>query len=118
MPEPRREPMAGIVPHGAQLRGDAERIGHAARGALVVGSERDADVTVVEDRVVRSVSLLDLVERLRNEERLEAIAGHKGQRRFKEIEPAKCRKLVEHQQKALISGLELFGQSAADLVED
>ena len=54
MAEPGREPVPGIVLHGAQLGRRAERIGDAPRRALVVGGEGDADVAVVEDGVVRA----------------------------------------------------------------
>ena len=52
MTEPGRKPVAGIILHGAQFGGHAERIGHAPRRALVIGRERDADMAVVEDGVV------------------------------------------------------------------
>ena len=44
----------------------------------------------------------------------------KGERRFKEVETAERRKLVEHQQQpvALARCGQLLGQPAADLVED
>jgi hypothetical protein len=65
--EPRREPVAGIVLHGAHFRRRAQGIGDAARGAFIVGREGDPDVAVVEDRVVRAVGFLDLIERLRDQ---------------------------------------------------
>jgi hypothetical protein len=66
--EPGREPVAGIVAHRALLGRGAERVGDALGGALVVGRERDPDMAIVEDRVVRAVGLLDLVEALRDQE--------------------------------------------------
>ena len=54
--------------------------------AFVVGHEGDAHVTVVEDRVVVAVGLVDLVQGLRHQERAHAVAGHEGQRRFEEVE--------------------------------
>jgi hypothetical protein len=71
MPEPWREPVAGIVLHRPHLGRGAERIRDALGGALVVGREAHADMAVVEDGVVRPVGLLDLVERLRDQEALE-----------------------------------------------
>ena len=105
--------MAGIVLHGAQLGRDAERIGDPLGRALVVGREGDTDVAIVEYGVVRPVSLLDLVQRLRDQEALEAVARHEGKRGLEEIEPPQRRELVEHQQQAMPSALrlELLGQS-------
>lgn len=101
MAEPRTEPVAGIILHRAQFRRGAERIGDAFRCALVIGREGDAHMAIVENGVVRSVSLLDLVERLGDEKALEPIAGHEGKRRFEEIESAERGKFVEHQQQAM-----------------
>ena len=58
-------------------------------------------MTIVEDRIVLSVSLLDLVERLRDQKRLDAVACHEGERAFEEVETAERWKLVEHQQQSL-----------------
>ena len=66
--EPGRQPVPGIVLHRAHFGRGAERIRDALGRALVVGGEGDADMAVVEDRVVRAVGLLDLVERLRDQE--------------------------------------------------
>ena len=77
-------------------------------------------MAVVEDRVVRTVGLLDLVQRLGDQEGLQPIASHEGQRAFEEIETAERREFVEHQQQAMPTGLRLqvLGEPAADLVED
>ena len=77
-------------------------------------------MAIVEDRVVCSIRLLDLVQRLRDQEALEAIARHEGERALEEIEPSERGKLVEHQEKPMTAGfrLEILGQAAADLVED
>ena len=69
MAEPGREPMPGIVLHRLHLGRGAERVRHALGGALVVGREAHADMAIVEDRIVRAVGLLDLVQRLRDQER-------------------------------------------------
>src|SRR3546814_13811759 len=73
----------------------------------------------VEDRVVGAVSLLDLIERLRDEECLQAVSRHEGQGALEEIESSERRKLVEHHQDAVATVLRMkvFGQSSADLVE-
>jgi hypothetical protein len=68
MSEPGRQPVPGIVLHRLHLGGGAEGVGHAFGGALVIGGEADADMAVVEDRIVRAVGLLDLVQRLRDQE--------------------------------------------------
>src|SRR5579883_1899849 len=111
--------MARVVLHGAQLGCDAERVRDALGGALVIGGERDADMTIVEDGIVWSVGLLDLVERLRDQEALQTISGHEGERGLEEVEPPKRRKLIEHQQQAMPASLrlKLLGQAPADLVE-
>jgi hypothetical protein len=74
---------------------------------------------IVEDRVVLAVGMLDLIERLGNQERLETIASHERQRAFEEVQPPKCWKLVEHDQHALAPGIggQFFGQPATNLVE-
>src|SRR3546814_6729610 len=75
---------------------------------------------VIEDRVVLTVGLLDLVESLRVQERLDAVAGHEGGRGFEEIESAELWELVEHEQEPVRScaRVQLLGQAAPDLVED
>jgi hypothetical protein len=55
-------------------------------------------MAVVENRIVRAVGLLDLIQRLRDQEALQTVAGHEGQRRFEEIQSAQCWELVQHQQ--------------------
>src|SRR5215510_4696335 len=62
MSEPWRQAMARIVLHGAQLGRDAERVRDAFGRALVVGREADPDMAIVENGVVGSVGLLDLVQ--------------------------------------------------------
>src|SRR3546814_4604124 len=57
MREPGGEPMPGIVAHRALLGGNAERIGNAPAGPLVVGRKGNADVAVVEDRIMLAVRL-------------------------------------------------------------
>ena len=39
---------------------------------------------------------------------LQAVARHEGERRFEEVEPAECRKLIEHEKNAVTSNLEVF----------
>src|SRR3546814_7735295 len=63
MLEPGGAPMPGIVAHRALLGGNAERIGNAPAGPLVVGREGNVDVAVVEDRIMLAVSLLDRIVR-------------------------------------------------------
>ena len=54
--------MAGIVLHCAHLGRRAERIGHPLGGTLVIGREANANMAIVEDRVVGAIGLLDLVQ--------------------------------------------------------
>lgn len=120
MPEPRGQSVPGIVGGIAQLGRGAERVAHPLGRPFVVRGEADADVAVVEDRVVRPIRALDLVETLRDQEALEAVARHEGQGGFEKIQSAECRKLVQHQQQpmALAGAGQFLGQPPADLVED
>ena len=120
MAEPGRKPVAGIVGGIAQFGRGAECVGHALGGALVVRREAHAHMAIVEDGVVRPIGTFDLVERLRDQKALEAIARHEGQRGFKEVEAAQRRKLVEHEQQPMAFARcgQFLGQPAADLVED
>src|SRR3546814_18290928 len=77
----------------AQFGRGAQRIRNPLCGALVVGRERHAHMTIIEDRVVLTVGLLDLVEALRDQERLDAVAGHEGERGFEEIERSEERRV-------------------------
>src|SRR3546814_9754321 len=77
---------------------------------------------VVEDRIIFAISLLDLVERLGDQEGADAIAGHEGKAGLEEVEPPERRKLVQHHQELVLAvavpdAFELLGQAAADLVE-
>lgn len=67
MAEPGTEPVPGIVPHHPHLGRSAESIGDALGGPFVVGREADTHMAVVEDRVIRPIGLLDLVQRLRDQ---------------------------------------------------
>ena len=105
MPEPGTEPLAGVVLHGAQFGGRAERIGHAFGSAFVIGGEAHSDMAIVENRIVLAVGFFDLVERLRDEEGFQAVARHESEGPFEEIQPAQRRKLVQHQQEPMPSEL-------------
>ena len=120
MAEPRAEPAARIVLHGAHFGRHAERVGDTLGGALVVRREAHAHMAVVEDGVVLAVGLLDLVQRLGDEEALQAVAGHEGERALEEVETAERRKLVEHEQQPMPAALrvQFLGEAPADLIED
>src|SRR3546814_8535199 len=68
MAEPGAEPVSRVVAHRAHLGRRPERVGYPFGGALVVGSEADSHMAVVENGVVGAISLFDLVQRLRSEE--------------------------------------------------
>ncbi len=68
-----------------------------AKIGLIAAGEADAHVTIVEDGIVLAIGLLDLIERLGDQEGLETIARHERQSGLEEIEPAKRREFVEHQ---------------------
>src|ERR1700731_3574609 len=76
-------------------------IGDAARRPFIVGREGDPDMAVVEYRIVRAVGFLDLIERLRDQKALEAVAGHEGERRLEKIEAPQRRELVQHEQQPM-----------------
>ena len=97
MAEPRAKPVPRIVLHGPHLGRRSERVRDALGRALVIGREGDADMAVVEDGVVLAIGLLDLVEGLRDQERLQPIARHEGELALEEIEPAERGELVEHE---------------------
>src|SRR3546814_6443681 len=67
MTEPGRKPVPGVVLHRPHLGGGTEPIRHPLGGPFVVGGEGHTHMAIVEDGVVRPISLLDLVERLRSE---------------------------------------------------
>ncbi len=120
MSEPGREAAAGIVLHRLHLGRRPKRVADALGGPLVIGGEAYPHMAVVEDRVVRPIGLLDLVQRLGDQEALDAVARHEGERRLEEVEPPQRREFVEHQEEpppARLS-LQLLGQTPADLVED
>src|SRR3546814_9582865 len=80
-------------------------------------------MAIVENAVVLAIGLLELVQRLGDQEGAHAVAGHEGQAGLEEVEPSERRKLVEHHEELMLGrparlfGVELFGESAADLVE-
>src|ERR1700716_4334388 len=80
--------MAGIFPQRPHLGRGPQRIRDALGRALVICGKGHAYMAVIENGVVRPVGLLDLVEGLGDQKTLEAIAGHEGQSRLEEIEPA------------------------------
>ncbi len=73
--------------------------------------------------MVLAVGFVDLVERLRDEEATDAVAGHERQSRLEEVQAPERRELVKHQQQLMatcdaVAAVERFGQTPADLVED
>ena len=69
VPEPGRESMTGVVALRAQFGGRTQGIGDALGRALIVRREGDAHVAVVEDGVVGTVRLLDLIQATARSER-------------------------------------------------
>ncbi len=67
-------------------------------------------MAVVQDGVVGTVGLLDLIEGLGDEKALQSVTGHESQRRFEEVEAPQSRKLVEHEQQPVPPplGVKLF----------
>src|ERR1700710_1094096 len=120
MPKPRTQAMPGIVLHRAHLGRGPKRAGYPLGRALVVRRERDADVAVVEDRVVWPVGAFKLVEALSNQEAADAIACHEGKLAFKEVEPSESSELIEHQEQLLSLSVDVqaLGQSPPYLVQN
>src|SRR5580704_3260710 len=98
MPKPRAQTVTGIVFHGAQFSRHSKRIGHAFGSTLVIGGKAYTNMTVVEDRIVLPISLFDLIEALCDQEAFQSVSRHERERALKKIEPAQCRKFIEHQQ--------------------
>src|SRR5258707_14063284 len=97
----------------------AERVRDALCSPLVIAGESNADVAIVENAVVLAVSLGELIQRLADQKGANGVAGLEGERRFKEVEPAQCRELVQHQQQLVpaLDTLEALGQPPSDLVQ-
>lgn len=74
--------MTGIVGGIAHFCRRAERVADPLGGAFIVGSKGDTHMAVVENGVVLPIGPFDLVERLRNQECFQAVAGHSGWRRI------------------------------------
>src|SRR5258708_21956228 len=77
-------------------------------------------MAIVEDRVVRPIGTFELVQALRDQETADAVACHESKLALEEIEAAKRRELINHQQEPLPPpvGIQALGQSTSDLVED
>src|SRR3546814_19246416 len=110
--------MAGIVAGIADLGRGSQGIAYTFGRALVVGRETHSHMAVVEDRIVRPVSLFDLVETLRDEEAADAVASHEGKRRLEKVQATERGELVEHQQQAVAPSLggKVLGQAPPDLL--
>src|SRR5574337_1788140 len=98
MTEPWAQAAARIVLHGTHFGRGAERIGDPLSGSLVVGGEAHSDMAVVENGIILPVSLLDLVQGLRDQEALQTVARHEGERALKEVETAEGGEFIEHEQ--------------------
>ncbi|GBQ41960.1 hypothetical protein AA0614_2500 [Komagataeibacter saccharivorans NRIC 0614] len=111
--------MTGIVLLRPDLGGCSKSIRHTSGCPFIIGRETDPDMAVVENGIVLPVSFLDLIQALGDQESLDAVACHESQRTFEEVETPECRKLIQHEQKAMIFllVLQVFRQAATDLVK-
>ena len=77
-------------------------------------------MAVIQNGIIWAIGPFDLIERLRDQEALQAIACHEGQRGFEKVEPAQRWELVEHQEEPVSSTfcIQVFGQAAANLIEN
>src|SRR3546814_15798348 len=78
----------------------------APAGRLVVGRKGNADVAVVEDRIMLAVSLLDLGQGLRDQESAPAVSGHEGDAGLEEIQTTERRELVEPHQELVFAPMD------------
>src|SRR5260370_28473281 len=103
-----------------EVCGRSEMVRFRVGGAVGVGGERDTDMAIVENRVVRPVGAFELIQALRDQKTADAVACHEGKLTFEEVEAAERRKLVEHQQELLSPsiGVQALGQTPSDLIED
>lgn len=99
--------MASLVLHCAHFRRGAEGVGDALRRAVVIGHEGQSDMTIVENGVVGAIGLLDLIERLGDEEALETVADDEGERRLEAVQLAQRREFAQCEQQAMASLLGL-----------
>ena len=111
--------MAGVVPHRLHFGRGSKGIRDTLGSPFIIGREAHPDMAVVENGVVLAISLLDLIERLGDQEALDPVARHEGQRAFEEVEPPERREFVEHHQDATATArvLQIFGQPSTDLVQ-
>ena len=65
-------------------------------------------MTIVRDRVVLTLSLCDLIQRLRDEVGTDAVAAHEGECAFEEIDPAESWKLIQHHQQLAMLAIARF----------
>src|SRR5258705_12357658 len=98
MTKPWRKAMPGVVLHGAHLRRSPEGIRHPLGGALVIGRKSDADMAIVEDRVIRPVGTFELVQDLRDQETADAVVCHESKLALEEVKAAKRGELIDNQQ--------------------
>src|SRR3546814_18830576 len=105
MREPGGGPMPGIVPHRALFGRDAERVRNPPPRSLIVGREGDTDMAVVENRIMLAVSLLDLIQGLRDQESAHAVSGPEGEAGLEEIQATERRELVEHHRELVFAAM-------------
>src|SRR3546814_15454223 len=96
MAEPGAEPVSRVVAHRAHLGRRPERVGYPFGGALVVGSEADSHMAVVENGGVGAISLLDMVQRLCDQEALKSVTGIERPTGIEEVETPQRGKQGEH----------------------
>jgi len=102
--------------------GLADARGQRDAARRLIASGPNTDMAIVQDRVVVAVSLLDLIETLRNQEGAHPVTGKESETSLEEVQPSERGEFVEHHQQpvatGLVLGMELFGETLTDLVED
>ena len=119
MSQPRRHARSGIVHLRTGLSRNAQHVGDASGGTFVVAGERDADMRVVENGGVLTISLDELVQRLRDQTGLDPVPANIGEGVLKEVQFAQLGKLIQHQEDApSVRVLRCdLGQAFQDLVD-
>jgi hypothetical protein len=68
-------------------------------------------MAVIEDRVVWAVGLLDLIERMGDQETFQVIARHESERRFEEVSPS-----ISRTRRLRFFAMQILCQASADLI--
>jgi hypothetical protein len=74
-----------------------------------------AHMAVIEDRVVWAVGLLDLIERMGDQETFQVIARHESERRFEEVQGGNSPS-ISRTRRLRFFAMQILCQASADLI--